>query len=195
MLVFRSTCVSNYSSSCQHREKVGFTFVAQIRFFSGVDFLQKENVARCSDIKTCVHAQGKLSNFSKFFVCVRPTISGFPCQSIASRYKRRSHEKEFLVKNIRIFNGCEVLIKNSVTRVTVRHHEACRVMPNSYPSDGIFNLHRRTIMDSVSCILFLRQLHLDGNGRENDVKTSKMTSQRQNRHTDVMHESRFIPHM
>ena len=37
------------------------------------------------------------------------------------------------------------------------------MMPNSYPSDEIFNLHRRTIMDSFSCILFLRQLHLDLN--------------------------------
>ena len=27
-------------------------------------------------------------------------------------------------KNIRIFNGCEVLIENSVMRVTDRHHEA-----------------------------------------------------------------------
>ena len=63
---------------------------------------------------------------------------------------------------IRLFNGCEVLIENSVMRVyvTVRHHEACRVMPNSNPSDRMFNLHRRTIMDSFSCILFLRQLHL-----------------------------------
>ena len=45
---------------------------------------------------------------------------------------------------IRILNGCEVLIENSVTRVTVRS----LVMPNSYPSDGIFNLHRSFIMDS-----------------------------------------------
>ena len=71
--------------------------------------------------------------------------------------------QDFLVNTIRIFNVCEVLIENSVTRVTIRHHEACRVMPNSYPSDGIFNSHRRTIMDSFSCILFLRQLHLDLN--------------------------------
>ena len=69
---------------------------------------------------------------------------------------------QFLLENIRIF-GWEVLIENSVRRVTVRHHEAYRVMPNSYPSDGIFNLHRRTIMNSFSCILFLRQLHLDLN--------------------------------
>ena len=34
--------------------------------------------------------------------------------------------------NIRTFNGREVQIENSVTRVTVWHHEACRVMPNSY---------------------------------------------------------------
>ena len=65
---------------------------------------------------------------------------------------------------IRIFNGCEVLIENSVTRVTVRHQ--CWVMPNSYPSGGIFIW---TIMDFFFffffffCILFLRQLHLDLN--------------------------------
>ena len=29
---------------------------------------------------------------------------------------------------MRMFNGCEVRIENSVTRVTVRLHEACRVM-------------------------------------------------------------------
>ena len=36
-------------------------------------------------------------------------------------------------KNIRIFNGLEVRIENSVMRVTVQHRKACRVMPNSYP--------------------------------------------------------------
>ena len=36
-------------------------------------------------------------------------------------------------QNIRIFNGFEVRIENFVTRVTGRHHEACLVMPNSYP--------------------------------------------------------------
>ena len=46
-------------------------------------------------------------------------------------------------KVIRIINGCEVLTENSVTRVTVRS----LVMLNSYPSDGILNLHRRTIMN------------------------------------------------
>ena len=42
-------------------------------------------------------------------------------------------KRKLMVYNIRIFNDCEVRIENSVTRVTVRHHEACRVMPNSYP--------------------------------------------------------------
>ena len=37
------------------------------------------------------------------------------------------------------------------------------MMLSSYPSDVIFNLHQRIIMDSFSCILFLRQLHLDLN--------------------------------
>ena len=61
-------------------------------------------------------------------------------------------------------------------------------MPNSYhQSDGIFNLHRRTIMDSFPATLFLRQLHLDlnmwcfinftlQNWLEKDVKMLKMMS-------------------
>ena len=36
-------------------------------------------------------------------------------------------------KTISIFHGCMVWIEKSVTRVTDRHHEACRVMPNSDP--------------------------------------------------------------
>ena len=36
-------------------------------------------------------------------------------------------------KNIRIFNSFEVGIENFVTRVTVQHHEAFQVIPNSYP--------------------------------------------------------------
>ena len=37
-------------------------------------------------------------------------------------------------KNLRIFNGYEVCTENSVTGGnSVQHHEACRVMPNSYP--------------------------------------------------------------
>ena len=52
----------------------------------------------------------------------------------------------------RIHNGFSVYIENSVTRVTVRHHSASLVMPNSYPSDGIFNQHLTTIKDSYSLL-------------------------------------------
>ena len=38
---------------------------------------------------------------------------------------------------IRIFNGCEALIENSVMRVTVRLHEACRVMPKSLDAEQL----------------------------------------------------------
>ena len=38
------------------------------------------------------------------------------------------------------FIRCKVWIEKSVRRVTDRHHEACRVMPNSDPSDG-FSIH------------------------------------------------------
>ena len=48
----------------------------------------------------------------------------------------------------RIGNGRSVRIENPSLRITVRHHEACLVMPNSYPDDGIFNLHFTTIKDS-----------------------------------------------
>ena len=50
----------------------------------------------------------------------------------------------------RIHNGSSVQIENSVTRVTVRHHSASLVMPNSYPSDGIFNHHLTAIKDSYN---------------------------------------------
>ena len=36
-------------------------------------------------------------------------------------------------QTIRIFSGCEMQIKNSDMRVTVRHHKASRGMPNGYP--------------------------------------------------------------
>ena len=51
-------------------------------------------------------------------------------------------------------NGCEVRIGNFVTRVTVRHHEACRLMPNSYPEWQYFHFAAKHIMGSFSGILF-----------------------------------------
>ena len=50
-------------------------------------------------------------------------------------------------------------IENSVTRVTVLHHEARQVMPKSYPEWRNFNSHQTTIIDSFSCIFFLRRLY------------------------------------
>ena len=47
----------------------------------------------------------------------------------------------------KIHNGCLMQIENSVTRVTVRHHSASLVMPNSYPGDGIFNPYLTTVKD------------------------------------------------
>ena len=39
--------------------------------------------------------------------------------------KSADHDGISMTMTIRIFNGREVRIENSVTRVTVRHHEAC----------------------------------------------------------------------
>ena len=43
---------------------------------------------------------------------------------------------------------CE--LKIPVLGITVRHHLASLVMPNSYPRDGIFNPHLTTIKVSYS---------------------------------------------
>ena len=40
----------------------------------------------------------------------------------------------------KIFNDCEVQTENSVTRITVQHQQACRVMPNGYTEWWNFKL-------------------------------------------------------
>ena len=41
-------------------------------------------------------------------------------------------------KNIRIYHECKGRIEKSVPRITVRHHEACRVMTKADPEGQIF---------------------------------------------------------
>ena len=60
-------------------------------------------------------------------------------------------------KNIRLFNGCEVRIENSVTRVTFRHHVACRVMPDSYPEWQNFQFAPSNHFGFFFCIHFPQQ--------------------------------------
>ena len=51
--------------------------------------------------------------------------------------KQRGEEgnhQEKNIKNIKIFNACEGQTENSVTRVTVWHHEACRRCRTVIPS-------------------------------------------------------------
>ena len=71
---------------------------------------------------------------------------------LASQYMQRIASMRVQVKNKRIWNGCEVLIETSITRVTVQHDAE----PLSR-SDTIFN---SAIMDSFSGIFFPRQFHL-----------------------------------
>ena len=42
------------------------------------------------------------------------------------------------IDNIRIYHECEGRIEKSVMRITVWHHEACRVMRNGDPEGQIF---------------------------------------------------------
>ena len=45
---------------------------------------------------------------------------------------------------------CELKIPS--LGITVRHHSASLVLPNSYPRDGIFSLHLTTIKDSYNTL-------------------------------------------
>ena len=47
-------------------------------------------------------------------------------------------------KIIRIYHECEGRIEKSVPRITVWHHEACRVMTNGDPEGWIFLSYRHT---------------------------------------------------
>ena len=51
---------------------------------------------------------------------------------------------------IRIYHECEGRVEKSVPRITVWHHEACRVMTNGDPEGQIFYPTRTPIMDSFS---------------------------------------------
>ena len=78
----------------------------------------------------------------------------------------RSHQG----KIIRIIDGCEVWATNSVTTVTVRHHEVCQM--NRYPEWRNFHSHRTTLMDSFPCI----SLKIDCKGwltSQNDITMKK----------------------
>ena len=78
-----------------------------------------------------------------------------------------------ICKNIRIFSGCEVWIENSITRVTVRHHEACWVMLNSHLEGRNFQFAPN---NHYGLVFFLRQLHLSLNKRYFMNFTQKISS-------------------
>ena len=60
------------------------------------------------------------------------------CKTLLDTLKHFVLSLGTIEKIISIFHGCMVWIEKSVTRVTDRHHEACRVMPNSDPMRQIF---------------------------------------------------------
>ena len=77
-------------------------------------------------MKTLIRLGG-CSGWSESSLGVHSFLLMYSCTSI-------SGDTTFMGSRIvRIFNVCEVRIENFVTRVTVWHHEARRVVPNSYP--------------------------------------------------------------
>ena len=72
--------------------------------------------------------------------------SEFGCLQRSGLTDSQRVKKEVIVviivrQNIRIFNRCEMQIENSVTRVTVRHQEAYRLLWRVIQSDVIFHLY------------------------------------------------------
>ena len=49
-----------------------------------------------------------------------------------------------------IYHGCMVWIENLSLGITVRHHEACLVMPISDPRDRFFYPHHTSMKDTYN---------------------------------------------
>ena len=121
------------------------------------------------------------------------------------------------IVTIGIFNGCEVLIENSVTRVTVWHHEWQNFQFAPKNHYGLFFLHTlpstiafrleyvlfyqfyakiTTFFDQEKWVRLLSYTLTSKRLAETDVKVmSRRQKWRQNRHTDVMHENlSYTPH-
>ena len=94
-------------------------------------------------VLTATYKRGAVPNFSSSKNVV---ILAYSWQN--NTYSSLNATVEGRVCKKKIHNGYVVQIKNSVTRVTVRHNSASLVMPKSYPRDGIFNQHLTTIKDS-----------------------------------------------
>ena len=95
---------------------------------------------------------GESYQSAPFHACLRPwdsTVSRLALRPLVMRLHRltplsqtiKDHPHSLLRVFISIFHGYMVWIEKPVTRVTDRHHEACRVMPNSDPEWQFFSIH------------------------------------------------------
>ena len=99
------------------------------------------------DTLLCVEFQSRtIKNSPKLPQWHRCWILSFPRQILFFSNDPTSFRTYWSGQTVRIFNGREVRIENSVTRVTVRHASWCRTV---IPSDGVFNSHQTAIMDSI----------------------------------------------
>ena len=96
-------------------------------------------------VSTSAYKRGAIPNFSWSKKC-----SYFSVKLIINTYSSLNAMSKEEYARKRIHNGCSVNLK-ICTRVTVRHHSASLVMPNSYPHDRSFNQPLTTIPDKVFC--------------------------------------------
>ena len=88
-------------------------------------FLNSANlICRSTDISKCFRGSLRVrDNESRLYrKCIKTIL-----------FDKRGYSEISVFEIISIFHGCMLWIEKSVTRVTDRHHEACRVMPNSDP--------------------------------------------------------------
>ena len=77
---------------------------------------------------------------AKTYRWVHSHFIGFVMLWLISLWIQFSYCQFLIIGTFIHFNGSEVQIENSITRLTVQLHEACRVMPNSYPEWRNFQL-------------------------------------------------------
>ena len=98
-----------------------------------VDLIKSGRYINIFYAKTC--ATPKISTVVGYHVVLAMLLL-FECikhEGFVKFIKIECCEVFFVSTEYKNLNGREVRIENSVLRVTVRHHEACRVMPSIYP--------------------------------------------------------------
>ena len=98
-----------------------------------------------------------------------PAVKIIPCSGSTQDWRMCNTHfcegMELLPYILRIYHECEGAIEKSVPRITVWHHQACRVMTNCDPEGRIFLCHPHMnngfvfLLTIKYCILYSEKVH------------------------------------